>query len=287
MDKENFQKYIKLINFKANFLSTEFFAGEYESAFKGRGLEFQEVREYEPGDDVRLIDWKSTARMGKLHVKKFHEEREISVILMVDISRSMYFGTKWKLKSELATEISALLSYTALKSNDKVGLILFGDKVYKYIPPKKGTIHVWNIIREIITFKKEIKNTDIEEALKFLTKVIKRRAVVFIISDFICADFSRILKVLKRKFDFVPVFIIDKFEKEIFNEVKNFNFLFKDNEKNLNISIKLKENLNTILNEFFAHRVNYFKKANIEPLIIYTHIPYIQGFIEYFQKRKR
>ncbi len=286
---KSFFNYVKLLNIKANFLSTEFFAGEYESAFKGQGLEFEEIREYEFGDDIRLIDWKNTAKTGKLHIKKYHEEREIQVILAVDISPSMEFGSKWKTKIELANEIAALISYTALKSNDKVGLLLFDVEPQKFIPPRKGRNHIWNIIRtlalqHVLEKKYEKNQNSIEKVLKYLADAIKRKAVLFIISDFISEDFSKTLKALNKKFDIVPVMISDKYEYEIFDKIKFFNLM--DSESFFSLILKNKRDFNKILKDFYEKRKNYFKKSHIEPLVIFTHKPYIQEFIKYFRKRK-
>ena len=289
IEDKSFFNYVKLLNIKANFLSTEFFAGEYESAFKGKGLEFEEIREYEFGDDIRLIDWKTTAKTGKLHVKKYHEEREISVILAVDISSSMEFGTKWQTKSELANEIAALISYTALKSNDKVGLLLFADKPVKFIPPRKGRNHIWSIIRTLVSAEIENKINDnngnsIENALKFLADIIKRKSVIFLISDFITDDFSKTLKALKKRFDIVPVLISDKYEIEFFEKTKFFSFI--EPEKFSHIFYKKENNVNDRLKEYYNYRVSLIKKSNIEPLQIFTHKPYISELIKYFRKRK-
>ncbi len=289
-DKSFFQ-YVKLLNIKANFLSTEFFAGEYESAFKGQGLEFEEIREYEPGDDVRLIDWKNTAKTGKLHIKKFHEEREISVILAVDISQSMNFGTKWHTKMELANEIAALISYTALKSNDKVGLLLFADEIYKFIPPRKGRNHIWNVIRNIAFYEIDRKNINngiekntIDNVLRFLADAIKRKAVVFLISDFITSgDYIRTLKALSKRFDVVPVLIVDMYEYEFFDKIKFLNLV--DSESSMQIFLK-NRNIEDKLKGYLSERINTIKQAQVEPLVVYTNRPYIPEFIRYFRMKK-
>ncbi len=289
-DKSFFQ-YVKLLNIKANFLSTEFFSGEYESAFKGQGLEFEEIREYEPGDDVRLIDWKNTAKTGKIHIKKFHEEREISVILAVDISQSMNFGTKWQTKIELANEIAALISYTALKSNDKVGLLLFANEIYKFIPPRKGRNHIWNVIRNIAfyeidrkNFVKKNKKNPIDNVLKFLADAIKRKAVVFLISDFITSDdYIRTLKALSKRFDVVPVLIVDKYEYEFFDKIKFLNLMNSESLKQVFLKNKDVENK---LKNYLLERINTIKQAHVEPLVVYTHRPYIPEFIKYFRMKK-
>ena len=274
--------YIKKLNIKIKFLSTDIFAGEYASAFKGRGLEFEEVREYISGDDVKNIDWNTSARTGKLHTKVFREERELTVILMVDISSSMFFGSKWEFKSDIATEVSALLAYTAIKNNDKVGLILFSDGVQKYIPPKKGRTHIWHIIKSIVQSEKNHQNTNIVDALKFLGNTIKRKSIVFIVSDFISSnDFGNHLKSLKKKFDFVPVVINDPLEKTFMSKYKNI-FKFKDSESGKAFNSYL-----SFSPDYIEKVYNRFKEINIYPIKISTDKPYINEIIKYFRERVR
>ena len=274
--------YIKKLNIKIKFLSTDIFAGEYASAFKGRGLEFEEVREYISGDDVKNIDWNTSARTGKLHTKVFREERELTVILMVDISSSMFFGSKWEFKSDIATEISALLAYTAIKNNDKVGLILFSNGVQKYIPPKKGRTHIWHIIKSIVQSEKYHQNTNIVDTLKFLGNTIKRKSIVFIVSDFISNDdFANHLKSLKKKFDFVPVVINDPLERTFVSKYKNI-FKFKDSESDVVYNNYLK-----FSPDYIEKIYNQFREINIYPIKISTDKSYINEIIKYFRERVR
>ncbi len=274
--------YIKKLNIKIKFLSTDIFAGEYASAFKGRGLEFEEVREYISGDDVKNIDWNTSARTGKLHTKVFREERELTVILMVDISSSMFFGSKWGFKSDIATEISALLAYTAIKNNDKVGLILFSNGVQKYIPPKKGRTHIWHIIKSIVQSEKYHQNTNIVDTLKFLGNTIKRKSIVFIVSDFISNDdFANHLKSLKKKFDFVPVVINDPLERTFVSKYKNI-FKFKDSESDVVYNNYLK-----FSPDYIEKIYNQFREINIYPIKISTDKSYINEIIKYFRERVR
>jgi uncharacterized protein (DUF58 family) len=202
-------KKIRRIEIRTKKLVNDLFSGEYHSTFKGQGMEFEEVRQYEPGDDVRLIDWNVTARTGYPHIKKFKEERELSVVLLVDASSSGRFGTRDWFKSDVAAELCALLAFSAIKNNDKVGLIIFTDKIEKFVPPKKGRGHVLRLIREILYFKPEGTKTDIGGALEYFSKVIKRKSVVFLVSDFLSEDFFRPLRIANNKHDIIAVKITD------------------------------------------------------------------------------
>jgi uncharacterized protein (DUF58 family) len=193
----------------------EVMAGQYHSVFKGRGMEFAEVRQYLPGDDVRLIDWNVTARMGEPFIKIFAEERELTVILMVDASSSLYFGTRDKTKAELAAELCALLAFSAVSNNDRVGLIIFTDKVETAIPPKKGRQHVLRIIREVLYFRPKGKNTDIAGALEYLSRIHKRRAVVFLLSDFLATGYDQAIAIAGRRHDLIAVPLSDPREREL------------------------------------------------------------------------
>jgi uncharacterized protein (DUF58 family) len=212
--KDLLQK-IKQIDIKSKYLATEVFAGEYESAFRGRGMEFEEVREYHWGDDIRSIDWNVTARMGNPYVKIFREERELSVVFLVDASASQDFGTRQRLKREISAEVAALLAYAAIKSNDKVGLITFTNRIEKFIPPKKGSSHVWQVIKEILTFQPTERGTQLQGALEFLVKVLPRRCVCFVISDFISPDFQKALGIASRKHDIISLVLSDPAEEKI------------------------------------------------------------------------
>lgn len=190
---------IKRIQFKANYLTTQALMGEYVSAFKGHGIEFEEVREYIEGDDIRFIDWNVTARTNKPFVRVYKEERELIIMLLIDVSRSMLFGSSLKPKNELAAEIGAILAFLAIKNNDKVGLIMFSEEVEKYIPPQKGRNHVWNIIKNILTHESVHTKTNIKKALEFLTSISKKKSSCFLISDFIDMDFEQSLKITSQK----------------------------------------------------------------------------------------
>ena len=208
-------KKVKRIEIRTRGLVNDLFGGEYHSVFKGRGMTFSEVREYQPGDDIRLIDWNVTARTGSPFIKVFEEERELTVYLLVDISASGEFGSKENLKRDIGAEIAAVLGFSAIKNNDKVGLVLFSDKVEKYVLPKKGKSHVLRVIRELLYVKPSRKGTSLKTAIDYLLKVAKRKSVVFIISDFIDEDYWKSLKVANRKHDLIAIRVFDSAELNI------------------------------------------------------------------------
>ena len=215
METSEIFKKVRKIEIKTRGLSNQIFSGHYHSAFKGRGMAFSEVREYQYGDDIRTIDWNVTARFNHPFVKIFDEERELTVMLIIDVSASNEFGTKTQFKQKLITEISAVLAFSAIQNNDKVGVIFFSNKIEKFIPPKKGTSHILRIIRELIDFKPENKETDIAEALRYFTNVIKKRCTAFLISDFQDKDFDNAIKIANRKHDLIAIKIFDEREMEI------------------------------------------------------------------------
>jgi uncharacterized protein (DUF58 family) len=215
VDTSELIKKVRKIEIKTRGLSQHVFAGEYHSAFKGRGVTFSEVREYQYGDDIRNIDWNVTARFNHPFVKVFEEERELTVLLLVDTSGSRNFGSVSQLRRNVLTEISAVLSFSAIQNNDKIGLILFSDRVEKFIPPKKGKKHILHIIRELIEFNPQSSRSDLTEALIFLTNAIKKRCTAFIVSDFICPDFEEPLKIASRKHDIVALQVYDRRDAEI------------------------------------------------------------------------
>lgn len=217
MDTKELLKKVRKIEIKTRRLSDNVFGGEYHSAFKGRGMMFSEVRQYQFGDDVRNIDWNVTARYNEPYVKVFEEERELTLMLMVDISGSEFFGTKNQFKNEVVTEIAATLAFSAMQNNDKTGLILFSDKIELFIPPKKGKSHVLLIIRELLEFEPKSNRTNLSEALKFLRNVMKKKAIVFILSDFIDDAYRDTLKIAARKHDITGIRVYDEAEKSIPN----------------------------------------------------------------------
>ena len=217
MDTKELLKKVRKIEIKTRRLSDHVFGGEYHSTFKGRGMTFSEVRQYQFGDDVRNIDWNVTARYHEPFVKVFEEERELTLMLMVDISGSEFFGTQEQFKNEIITEIAATLAFSAMQNNDKTGLILFSDEVELYIPPKKGKSHVLRIIRELLEFEPKSNKTDIANALKFLSNVMKKKAIVFVLSDFIADDYKDTLRIAAKKHDLTGIRIYDKAEEIIPN----------------------------------------------------------------------
>ena len=208
-------KTIKKIQVKTNHMVNDIMAGEYVSAFKGRGMEFSEVREYQPGDDVRLIDWNVTARMNQPFIKEFIEERELTLMLLVDVSSSGSFGSDQKFKNEIAAEVASIIAFAAIKNNDKIGLIIFSDKIEHHIPPKKGKAHIWNIIRTILSFKPEGKGTNLALPLEYLLKIQKKKATTFLISDFQDTNYEQQLKLANQKFDLIAINIIDPREETL------------------------------------------------------------------------
>ena len=212
MDTADLLKKVRKIEIKTRGLSRQIFSGEYHSAFKGRGMAFSEVREYIPGDDVRTIDWNVTARLNTPYVKVFEEERELNVVLLVDVSASENFGTFRQMKRDLIAELCAVIAFSASTNNDKIGVIFFSDRIEKFIPPKKGKTHILRIIRELINFQPQSKGTDLTVALKFLTNAIKKKSIAFMISDFYADNFSDALKIANRKHDLVALRVMDKTE---------------------------------------------------------------------------
>ncbi len=215
MDTKELLKKVRKIEIKTRRLSDHIFGGEYHSTFKGRGMTFSEVRQYQFGDDVRNIDWNVTARYSEPYIKVFEEERELTMMLMADVSGSEFFGTDQQFKSEIVTEIAATLAFSATQNNDKIGLILFTDGIELYIPPKKGKYHVLRIIRELLEFKPKSKKTDVAQALKFLSGVMKKKAIVFVLSDFIAEDYRDTLKIAAKRHDITGIRIYDRHEEAI------------------------------------------------------------------------
>lgn len=207
---------VRRIEIKTRALTNNIFAGEYHSAFKGRGMSFAEVREYQPGDDIRDIDWNVTARMNRPYIKIYEEERELTVMLLIDLSASQMFGTRQRSQRDLATEIAATLAFSAMQNNDKIGVIFFSDRIEKYIPPQKGRKHILYIIREMLDFHPQSNKTDVGMALEFLTRVMKRRCTAFVLSDFYTPDnFDKVLQIANRKHDMVAIQVYDERAKEL------------------------------------------------------------------------
>jgi len=217
MNTTDILKKVRKIEIKTRRLSNHIFGGEYHSHFKGRGMTFSEVRQYQYGDDIRNIDWNVTARYNEPFIKVFEEERELTMLLMVDISGSEFFGTQTQFKKEIATEIAATLAFSAIQNNDKVGLVLFTDQIERYIPPKKGRKHVLRIIRELIEYTPKSKKTNITKSLEFLSGVSKKKAIVFMLSDFMDSNYEKALKIVAKKHDFTGIRVYDKHEMQLPN----------------------------------------------------------------------
>ena len=288
METAELLKKVRKIEIKTRGLSRQIFSGEYHSAFKGRGMAFSEVREYTPGDDVRTIDWNVTARFNTPYVKVFEEERELSVVLLVDVSASGFFGTQKQFKKDLITELCAVVAFSASTNNDKIGIIFFSDKIEKFVPPKKGKSHVLRIIRELIDFKAESKGTNVELALKYLTNVIKKRSTVFLISDFYStANYSDALKIANKKHDVIALKVNDKAEMEI---PKVGLIKLKDNETgktmwvDTNSSSFQKQFKLNLLKREDAVKEN-FNRSGVDYCDIYTHEGYIKPLMNLFKRR--
>lgn len=288
METSELLKKVRKIEIKTKGLSRNIFAGEYHSAFKGRGMTFSEVREYQYGDDIRNIDWNVTARYNTPFVKLFEEEREMTVMLMIDVSGSREFGSMSKLKKNQITEISAVLAFSAIQNNDKIGVLFFSDIIEKFIPPKKGKSHILRIIRELIDFKPEHRKTDISNALRYLTKAIKKRCTTFVISDFIDDnDFEKPLSIANNKHDVVALKIYDKREEELPSiglvrmldaETREYQWVDTSSSKVRNAHAKW-----WIKNQSKVEET--FKRSGVDVANIRTDQDYVRSLIALFKRR--
>lgn len=289
MNTQELLKKVRRIEIKTRRLSNHLFSGEYHSSFKGRGMAFSEVRKYEVGDDIRAIDWNVSAKLNEPYIKVFEEERELTLMLMVDLSGSENFGTRVQLKREMITEICATLAFSAIQNNDKVGVIFFSDKVEKFIPPAKGKTHTLRIIRELIEFKPESSKTDVAEAMRFLTAFQKRRAIVFLLSDFMDRQYRDALKIMSQKHDVTGIRIYDDREREL---PKLGVVPMVDPESGamhwINTSSK---KLRNALKQRFHQSENYFResfmKSGAGQLSIRTDDSYASKLLGYFKNRSR
>lgn len=288
METSELLKKVRKIEIKTRGLSSQVFSGEYHSAFKGRGMAFSEVREYTPGDDVRTIDWNVTARFSSPFVKVFEEERELSVVLLVDVSASGAFGTRSQIKQDLITELCAVVAFSASQNNDKIGVIFFSDKIEKFIPPKKGKSHVLRIIRELIEFKPEHQKTNIEVALKYMNNVIKKRSIVFLLSDFYAeSNYRDALKIANKKHDVVALRIADKTEEEL---PKVGLIKLRDNETGKVMWIDSSDK--AFRKQYAVNHLKFedelkdvFNRSGIDATKIYTHESYIKPLMNLFKNR--
>jgi uncharacterized protein (DUF58 family) len=289
MIAEEILKKVRRIEIISRKSSKELFAGAYHSTFKGRGMEFSEVREYTPGDDIRFIDWNVTSRMGKLFVKQFVEERELTVILAIDLSASLGFLSQGKSKKEIIAEISAIIAFTAIFNSDKVGLLIFTDKIERFIPPKKGKTHLLRIIREILTFKPEGKGTSINNGLVYLNKVLKKKSILFLLSDFIDSGFTQSMKIASRKHDLIAVKVTDMREKTLPDQGM---FILQDSETGEEFLADFASSQTRQL--FLANHknkeselLNLFKKYQVDLIPIEGETDYEKPLFEFFLERRR
>ncbi len=281
-------KKVKYIELKTRKVVNDVFSGEYHSVFKGQGMEFSEVREYQFGDDIRKIDWNVTARSNRPFVKIYEEERELTVMLVVDASGSGQFGTGEKFKAEIAAEICALLAFSAIKNNDKVGLLIFTDDIEKYIPPAKGKGHVLRVIREILYFKPKSRKTNIKQGLEYLLRGLKRHTIVFLVSDFDDSDFMKPLKILNKKHDVVAIQTYDQREMTLPDAglIK-----LKDAETDQEIWVdttnrKFRENYHNHMQEKFEKFQAEIKRVNLDHVLINVSESYIEPLIKFFKRRE-
>ncbi len=291
MDPKELLKKVRAIQIKASHMVDDVLAGEYSSVFKGRGMEFDEVRQYVPGDEIRTIDWNVTARTGIPHVKRFVEERELTVVLLVDLSSSGRFGTVRQLKSEIAAEICALLAFSAIRNNDKVGLVLFTDRIEKYVPAKKGNKHVLRVIRELLDFRPRGGETDIGGALEYLTRVVRRRAVVFLVSDFLAdpLSFEKPLKLAGRRHDLIAISIADPREVEIpslglleLEDIETGESLVVDTR-----SLRIRAGYREKGQRAAKDRSNLFRRIDVDQIGVQTDRPYLESILRFFKMRER
>jgi uncharacterized protein (DUF58 family) len=294
-------KKVKKIEIVTRHYVQDTMAGQYHSIFKGRGMSFQEVRQYQMGDDIRLIDWNVSARLNDVFVKLFVEEREVTVILLVDVSGSTLFGTRGVSKREIIAEISALLSFSAIENNDRVGLIMFSDRIEKFIPPKKGRKHVLRVVLSLLSEKTEGKGTDLNAALDYLGKVIKRRAIVFLVSDFLDAGYFDSVRLATKKHDFIPIEIYDPREKPLAPEdppetgrglIPMGLMLAEDPETGETLwvdtaSARLRDGYSAELRKEEFERGDFFRRNKIDAIRIDISQPYMDPLLKFFKRRAK
>jgi uncharacterized protein (DUF58 family) len=287
METTELLKKVRQIEIKTRGLSNHIFAGEYHSAFKGKGMTFSEVREYQFGDDIRSIDWNVTARFNHPYIKVFEEERELTVMLLIDVSGSREFGSTYAFKKNIITEMAATLSFSAIQNNDKIGMIFFSDHIEKFIPPKKGRKHILHLIRELITFTPQNRDTDIGEALKFLKNAIKKRCTAFIISDFLDERFEDALKIANQKHDVVALKVYDKRETELppigwmkLKDAETDKFMWVDTS-----SKQVRESYSKWWRDTDAKTKSIFRRCGVDNVSVRTDEDYVKALITMFKKR--
>ncbi|MBQ7551031.1 MAG: DUF58 domain-containing protein [Bacteroidales bacterium] len=287
MEASELLKRVRKIEIRTRALSQQIFAGEYHSAFKGRGMAFSEVRQYNYGDDVRFIDWNVTARFNTPYVKIFEEEREMTVMLLIDVSGSHLFGTKQQFKADLITELAAVLSFSAIYNNDKVGVIFFSNHVEKFIPPQKGKTHILRIIRELLTFKPSDSQTDISEALRYFTNAIKKKCTAFLISDFISGDFEQALKIAANRHDIVALNVMDTGEMSLPNiglvkllDPETQQYVWADTSSN-----EVRAYYDRWWQQLQSRNSELFHRAGVDVAQLYTNRDYVPVLSELFRRR--
>ena len=282
-------KKVRRIQIVTGAMVNDLFAGQYHSAFKGLGIEFEEVREYQPGDDVRTIDWNVTARSGRPFVKRFREERELTVVLVVDVSASQEFGTRDQLKSELVAELGATLAFSAIQNNDKVSLLMFTDRVERYVPADKGTRHVLRVVRELLYHQPSGRGTDVSTALQYLDRVLSRRSVVFLISDFQSPDFSQALKRVRRRHDIIPVHVHDQRESQL-PPVRYLELLDPETNEQLLVDTSSRAFRRRYSELAIGRRLKLltdFRKLGIDVIEVATGESFVDPLRRFFRKRGR
>jgi len=286
-DAKEILKQVRSIEIKTRRLSNHLFSGEYHSSFKGRGMSFSEVREYQYGDDVRAIDWNVSARFQKPFIKVFEEERELTLMLLVDVSGSEIFGTRNKAKHEMITEICAVLAFSAIQNNDKVGIIFFSDRVEKYIPPKKGKSHILRIIRDLVDFKPKGNGTNIAEALRYMSNVVKKKSIAFLLSDFLDDNYQDTLSYIAKKHDLTGIRVTDKHD-QILPKIGLIQL--KDPETGQQTWIDTQDQqVQFNYQQYYAIKSNYFNNAFLKSgsgtIDVRTHESYVKKLMEFFKKR--
>ncbi len=282
-------KQVRQIEIRTKGLVNQVFSGEYHSVFKGRGMEFSEVREYQFGDDIRNIDWNVTARFGHPFIKIFEEERELTVMLLVDLSGSLIFGTVEKTKQQVAAELSAILAFSALKNSDKVGLILFTDKIEKFVPPRKGRSHVLRIIREVLSFEPEGKSTNLKAALEYMNSTIKKRSIVFLLSDFMDSGYEKILRIIGKKHDLIGVVLNDKREIDMpkMGLLKLMDAETGEERWVDTSSTKVQNRLREVRRQMIQQRKSLFISSRLDSIEVQTGDDYVKPLVQFFRLRER
>ena len=291
MDTAEILKKVRQIEIQTNKLVSETFAGEYLSAFKGQGIEFAEVREYTPGDDVRAIDWNVTARTGVPFIKKYNETRELTLVIACDVSASQRFGSVDKLKQETAAELAALFAFSAMRNNDKVGLLLFSDKIELFVPPKKGKKHILRLIRELVAFEPQGRGTDMALALKTLVQVLRRQGILVLISDYLSPleQFEKPLKLAAKKFDLIPVVVTDKLERGLPACAACMTVVDPETgqEGTLDLTAAMNQRLQEDARQRTENLTKLFNPLKVEPITVDTAQPAADPVIAFFRRRTR